>query len=143
MTGQAIWEGIEVEGRLSGLRTLFLRGVPADFSVLDSYPHVFVDHETDFSHEQWSALAEHLVTRYRGIVTLSILAAQLARAAETHGHALLNRSHIMVVIELPATPVLKLTDTVKVHTAPFYSRSFVWGQGLLTTPEHYTGDKTL
>lgn len=141
MTGQTQWEGIEVEGRLSGLLTLFLRGVPESFQALSSYPHVFVDHETDFADPRWREFAEYLTTGYKGMVTLSIQAAQLAQAPETFGHALLNRSHIMLVIDIAAVPVLKPTDTVKVHTAPYCSRSFVWAQGLPTNPEHYAADR--
>lgn len=140
MQGISQWTGVEVEGRLSGLRTLFLRGIPEDNRQLVDMPHVFIDHEMDFTDPRWPVFRDYLATSYTGLVTLSVLQDELGEAPGVYGYALLNKAHIMVVVELPAIPYLKPTDTIKVTTAPYLCRSFVWDCGQRTEPQHYAQD---
>lgn len=140
MQGVAQWTGVEVEGRLSGLRTLFLREIPADNRPLVEMPHVFVDHDMDFSAPAWPTFREYLATQYAGVVTLSVLQRELHRAPDVYGYALLNKAHVMVVVELPSVPFLKPSDTIKVTTAPYVCRSFIWDSGQRTEPQHYAQD---
>ena len=140
METQKQWIGVEVEGRLSGMRTLFQRAVPADFAACHKLPHIFIDHFFDFADPRWQEFRAFLATEYAGMVTLSVELYKLNEAPHTYGHELLNRAHIMVVIDCPALLNLKPTDTVKLTWAPYRARSFIWECGQLVEPQHYAAD---
>lgn len=131
------WTGIEVEGRLRGVATLFantLSALPAPSSIVE--PHVFLC--PDIAQGESNALDEWvkaLVDRGK-VVTIAARPADLNKIPPYSRV----RAHIMVDIDLHGASWLKPTDTIKVETDFYTTHSVAVRDTIHTKPEDYAND---
>ena len=108
------WTGVEVEGRLKGLPTLFLRklGAPDPLRL----PHVFLLPELIADTDQIEVAEFVVAASAAGVaVTVAVFPADYCALLPV----VLTKAHIMLDIRLPEGIRLKPTDSVKVQWAPF------------------------
>jgi len=143
--GWGVWVGVEIEGRLQGVRTLFLHSLaqPSDRDYVStlwpSFGHIYVCQEWLAQYGQ--ALLEEHVARYpQTLVTLEIDAAQPPRLSPD----LIARCHLVLNVPVPEwfDRVLKPTDSVRL-TGQFQTASSCKQHGWVTQPAQYTADQVL
>lgn len=128
------WYGSEVEGRFTGLPTLFLTQLE---DRLPDRPHVFlcptvIQRASAAEVEQYLAM----VKREGRVATLAVRPTDLSRLTP----AMILLAHIMVDIPLPDGLTLKPTDTIKIELAPYTTKSVTLGQMQATFPCDYAND---
>lgn len=134
----SLWVGPEVEGRLVGMRTLFVRELPDDLrEIVHGHDHIWLCKE--YIERHGYALAEELI---EGGVTVSI---ELTLPMLTDVPARVQQmAHL--VLALPAPDIartLKPTDTVRLDAAPFDIYTMTFGQTQHTPPGHYQQDRRI
>lgn len=132
------WRGVEVEGRLAGLKSLFLTSL-SPFPAIDA-PHVFLCPTVVQNEEPQAVEAAVVQMLAEGrMVTVAV--------KPEHCHKLTPwvrvKAHIMVDISLHGFSWLKPTDTVKVELAPYTTLSSAVNQMVATSPEDYSSDLTI
>lgn len=137
------WTGIEVEGRLKGIRTLFITKLEENsiaVLVLISEPHIFLC--PTVVQNQCPVLVEKFVSAAydKGkIVTVAVKPADGNKLRPI----VKVLAHIMVDINLHGFEWLKSTDTVKLELAPYTTLSCAVEQTSKSTPESYATDVTI
>lgn len=132
----AVWEGVEIEGRLSGMRTLFIRDLPDDLQELpDSYEHVWLCKEY-VERYRWT-LAQHLSDL--GIVVSIELTPDLLEQIPASVAA---RCHLVLALPAPVLlhGKLKATDTVRLDAEPYNVYTATFHQFQHTPAQAYHAD---
>lgn len=135
----AVWDGVEVEGRLAGVRTLFLWAMPDGFdpAIVRDYPHVYFC--PAWLDQHGNALIDDALQH--AVVTVELRPDQLPVLTLSQRH----RCHLMLTLDIPEDVfyALKPTDTVKLEGGPFRTRSFIVKTGLTSNPTHYQSDRLI
>jgi len=106
----ATWVGVEVEGRLSGLRTLFVASDPLP-SIID-VPHVY------FWEQYWKISGFAQVQKClddKVLVTLETTLDNIANIPKQY----IEQCHLMIKIPASSISSVKETDTVRLDIAPY------------------------
>lgn len=137
----AIWEGPEIEGRLFGVPTLFIRhecNHPDQFGwLLEESPHVHIYFLMEFIQEYgYEAIVRAL--KAGKLVTIGLNQEMLQTAPEP---ILLNLScHVQLIIEAPALMRLKSTDSIRFDAGPYHVYAAPLHTFLETRPDAYAID---
>lgn len=150
MKGALAWVGKEVEGRLFGIETLFLRSlsntVMSDRRVIehfDTLGHVYLTAEVQDSHTVKEV--ECFVEKCR--VALKYVTLEcLDRDVEKLSTKIRDYCHLIVRVHVSCLHLLKNTDSIAldIHDPPAYE-CFVFSKqaALVTTRDQYTDDELL
>ena len=109
MYGKSYWYGREVEGRLSDIETVFVRGqVPKNYK---DYPHIYFTTEyieMACVHENWDEI--HTILETKQYVTIEAN----EKTMDKIPMSIFNRAHIIYRIQNKHVAKLKNTDTLSV-----------------------------
>ena len=134
----AVWEGVEVEGRLYGVPTLFVGNEAQPEQVkrwmLSTYSHVYINPGFWLAHG-WEMI-RHLLDTH--VVTVCVSLEHLVDVPDD----VMQRAHIMATVTLPDTRV-KNTDTLRLELGEFRVACTPFHAFAETTPLHYDGDRLL
>ncbi len=138
MNKAVLWEGIEIEGRLRGLLTVFA-GNPATVNDLRKIrlhecEHIYLNEEVIFK----DGVFEYLRQLPRRII-ISLSFYNPSKIAELPKD-LLQRCHIVLVFECPALSLLKTTDMVKIEVGSYHNFQTTKQCFGETLPEEYEED---
>ena len=140
------WEGPEVEGRLKGLKTLFIRRRNEHFMrgrIWEQFPHVFLSHKligTLLPEDWYSWVYKQLLDDSR-IVTVEVEEKDLILIPVD----IRSRVHIMVRVECYYQNLLKPTDTIILANPedPHHPRTCTFGMMEETQVVDYENDVAL
>lgn len=136
-----VWTGVEVEGRLVGMPTLFIRDIPPGVDIapaLAAYRHVWLCEE--YVRKHGYALAEELSKA--GVLVSIELREDMLNDVPFYVQRTCHL--VLAVLVSPETAtVLKPTDTVRLDAdvADVYTMTF--GQVQHTTPDDYRYDQRI
>lgn len=138
MTDRDSWaqfEGIDVEGRLKGIRTLFIAygAIPED---AETYPHIWFQPQWLQSHgyEDIYPLTQH------SLVTLEVSQKMIYAIPDD----LMSVCHIVLAIPMPMdVNRLKPSDTVRFDLAPMRVACTPYNTFMHSYPHEYKDDKPL
>src|SRR5690554_1533572 len=114
MYGKSLWTGIEVEGRLSGVKTLFIRDlVNGNIGVenYSTYPHYYFTIEymkKAVKQDEYLNIIHKILDTSNAAVTIEADSTSL----ENVPTSIFNLCHIIYRVQDRALQVLKPTDTV-------------------------------
>lgn len=139
--GWNTWVGVEVEGRLRGVPTLFIRHLAENVDVDEiaaQYGHVWLCKE--YIAQQGYALAFDL-SQAGVLVSIEVTPDLLPNLPA----AVLALCHIVLAVPVSgaAMAALKPTDTVRLDAAPADCWAITAGQLLRTAPRDYKGDRRI
>ena len=129
------FEGIDVEGRLKGIKTLFIASgqIP---DTAHEYPHIWFQPQWLRRHGYGfiPALLDH------SLVTLEVSSDMITNIPKE----LLDACHIVVALPIDIAIVsLKLTDTIRLDMAPMRVACATFGSFIHSYPPEYVDDKPL
>ncbi len=142
ITRKGPFVGVEVEGRLKGVRTLFLGEVPLVAYVTTVYyqkcPHIFIRNQavTRLKEIDWQTI-ERWVDENHYIVTLECDQGDVGDIPL----AIAAKVHIMCVLDLFSLSRLKETDTIKMRSGDGQSLTVTVGNCLRHKIEDYSEDR--
>ena len=129
-----VWYGTEVEGRLHGVPTLFVRNLPDGMrDVLRNWSHVWLCRE--YVEQHGYDLAENLSAA--GVLVSIELTLEMLAAVPDSVRA---RCHMVVALAAPNVGLLKATDTVRLDAAPYDIYTATVGTLQHTVPTDYNND---
>jgi len=136
MINKGHWYGAEVEGRLQGLPTLFIRNcrvvenLPEDWN----YCHIYLTQEfvSLATEAQWDAVRRNS----KHFLTIEVLPSNTSNVPLD----LFNSSHILLRLSVAEVARLKDTDTIVIDKAPYDCYSVTKCNMSRTKPQDYAGD---
>jgi hypothetical protein len=132
--------GPEVEGRWTGIPTLFLNQAGSGMDLraaLEKHPelpHVYIA-SGPLGREQWEPA--EIALNAGKMVTLAIPESMVPLIPER----LRQECHLQVLLDVNCIDFLKPGDELRVLRAPLDTLSFIVGQGLLSEPVDYNFDR--
>jgi len=138
MQGKEFWYGLEVEGRLLGVQTVFVRSkIPEDFN---KYPHIYFTIEythTCVDNDDWQDI-ENILDNSRQICSIEVN----EHTVDKIPMYIFNHSHLIYRINTDEKIAkLKASDTVSLDDAPYRVFQTTKHQLLSVTPDSYKYDK--
>lgn len=129
------WEGLEVEGRLFGLKTLFVSKIlPEDYR---DYPHVYL--RSNYLKTTHAFAAALLVASGDQIVTLEVDKKTISKVP---AYLFEKRNvHFMFCIDAPWYKKLRGHDSIRFDFGFQHVGTISAGQVLIATPQDYKDDK--
>lgn len=142
--GWRVWEGVEVEGRLRGIRTLFLRFPPSDPGLLDGYDHIYINslwwNNNDGEYIRFLFQKNKLVTLELPQDIFPIIPDDLLQAC----HVVVAFSiGFSISIPVHKLELIKPDDEIRLDLAPFLSITSTWRSFTVALPDDYVSDKRL
>ena len=136
MYGKSYWYGKEVEGRLSDIETVFVRGaVPDNYT---EYPHIYFTTEyieMCCVHNNWKEI--HSILETKQYVTVEAN----AKTFEKIPMSVFNRAHIIYRIADPNVTKLKKTDTLSIDAGWYRVHQIMKCNLMEITPDDYKIDR--
>ena len=136
MYGKSFWYGREVEGRLSDIDTVFVRGtVPDNYK---EYPHIYftIEYvEMACVHGNWDDI--HAILETNQIVTLEANTKTIDRIPMS----VFNRAHIIYRIADPNVEKLKQTDTISIDAGWYRVHQITKCHMMDIKPDDYKFDR--
>lgn len=134
-----MWRGVEVEGRLAGVPTLFMdAGVYLPDALLEERVHHYYLTAGCVEESGWEAVII-LCRQVEQPVTLEVTPRQLGDMPAY----LSERCHIMLSLDVPQMSRLKDTDTVKLVMGAYDVFCITPEQMVHTVPSDYLGDERI
>lgn len=139
MINRNFWFGPEVEGRLSGVQTVFVRFKFPDEMIIALYPHLYFTIEwcraNDAASKEWGKVREYLFQN-RKAITIEVDANCLDNVPPD----VFNSSHILCRTSAPVIDRLKPTDTITVDVRPYHIYCVTKQAMMHVSPENYAVD---
>lgn len=133
----SVWYGTEVEGRLRGVPTLFVRDLPEGMKdVPRNWSHVWLCRE--YIERHGFDLAETL-SAVDIMVSIELTLEMLPSVPD----AVRERCHLVVALPAPGVGLLKATDTVRLDAAPYDIYTATVGALQHTVPGDYGDDNRI
>ena len=137
MYGKSYWYGKEVEGRLSDIETVFVRGqVPKNYK---QYPHVYftIEYiEMCCTHGNWDDI--HNILETRQYVTVEANSKTMAKIPMS----IFNRAHVIYRIQDEFVAKLKNTDTLSIDAGWYRVHQITKCNMMEINPDDYKFDRT-
>ena len=137
MYGKSYWYGKEVEGRLSDIETVFVRGqLPKNYK---EYPHVYftIEYvEMCCTHGNWDDI--HNILETRQYVTVEANLKTMAKIPMS----IFNRAHVIYRIQDEFVAKLKNTDTLSVDAGWYRVHQITKCNLMEINPDDYKFDRT-
>ena len=137
MYGKSYWYGKEVEGRLSDIETVFVRGqLPKNY---EEYPHVYftIEYiEMCCTHGNWDDI--HNILETRQYVTIEAN----SKTMDKIPMSIFNRAHVIYRIQDTFVSKLKKTDTVSVDAGWYRVHQITKCNMMEINPDDYKFDRT-
>jgi len=136
MYGKSYWYGREVEGRLSDIETVFVRGqVPKNYK---DYPHIYFTTEyieMACVHENWDEI--HTILETKQYVTIEAN----EKTMDKIPMSIFNRAHIIYRIQNKHVAKLKNTDTLSVDAGWYRVHQITKCNMMEINPDDYKFDR--
>ena len=139
MHGKSIWQGFEVEGRLSDIMTLYIRdgNLPIGWG---NYPHVYFTIEyirKAIIDNKWGQILA-VLDETKNMVTIE----SDQQTFDDIPIFLFNRVHVIYRIKIPANHISKLKkmDTISMDEGWYHCTQITKHNCLITTPDDYKFD---
>ena len=137
MYGKSYWYGKEVEGRLSDIETVFVRGqLPENYK---EYPHVYftIEYiEMCCTHGNWDDI--HNILETRQYVTVEANSKTMAKIPMS----IFNRAHVIYRIQDEFVAKLKNTDTLSIDAGWYRVHQITKCNMMEINPDDYKFDRT-
>lgn len=134
MTGKAFFYGKEVEGRFTGIETVFIRSkIPSD---VERFPHIYFTFEAvgGLLKAKWEWVREKLD---KGVlISIEVNEKNIKQIPLDVS----NRVHLLLRISAPIAATLKNTDTIAIDVAPFSVLLSTVLSFQRTFPQNYSED---
>ena len=136
MYGKSYWYGKEVEGRLSDIETVFVRGqLPKNY---EEYPHVYftIEYiEMCCTHGNWDDI--HNILETRQYVTVEANSKTMAKIPMS----IFNRAHVIYRIQDEFVAKLKNTDTLSIDAGWYRVHQVTKCNMMEIKPDNYKFDE--
>jgi hypothetical protein len=136
MYGKSYWYGKEVEGRLSDIETVFVRGqVPQNYK---EYPHVYftIEYiEMCCTHGNWDDI--HNILESRQYVTIEANSKTMNKIPMS----IFNRAHVIYRIQDEFVTKLKNTDTLSIDAGWYRVHQITKCNMMEINPDDYKFDR--
>ena len=137
MYGKSYWYGKEVEGRLSDIETVFVRGaVPKNYK---DYPHIYftIEYvEMACVHGNWDEI--HRILDTKQFVTIEAN----EKTMEKIPMSIFNRAHVIYRIADAHVAKLKKTDTLSIDAGWYRVHQIMKCNLMEINPDDYKFDRT-
>ena len=137
MYGKSYWYGKEVEGRLSDIETVFVRGqLPKNYK---EYPQVYftIEYvEMCCTHGNWDDI--HNILETRQYVTVEANSKTMAKIPMS----IFNRAHVIYRIQDEFVAKLKNTDTLSIDAGWYRVHQITKCNMMEINPDDYKFDRT-
>ena len=137
MYGKSYWYGKEVEGRLSDIETVFVRGqVPKNYK---DYPHIYftIEYvEMACVHGNWDEI--HRILDTKQCVTIEAN----EKTMEKIPMSIFNRAHVIYRIPDAHVAKLKKTDTLSIDAGWYRVHQIMKCNLMEINPDDYKFDRT-
>jgi len=136
MYGKSYWYGREVEGRLSDIETVFVRGqVPKNYK---DYPHIYFTTEyieMACVHENWDEI--HTILETKQYVTIEAN----EKTMDKIPMSIFNRAHVIYRIPDEHVAKLKQTDTLSIDAGWYRVHQITKCNMMEINPDDYKFDR--